>query len=103
MMAPIQQQPAGWPAEELLNGMVADTGELAGLSLTGLSLDSRNTRSGDLFFACSGYQQHGLAFVHQAVAAGAVLQQALCWYWPSPQRIGRFSESMHWPENWRCR
>lgn len=73
MMAPKQQQPAGWSADELLNGIVADTGELAGMLVTGLSLDSRTTRSGDLFFACSGYQQHGLAFVHQAVAAGAVL------------------------------
>lgn len=73
MMAPMQRQPVGWPADELLKGIVGNADQLAELTVSGLSLDSRSTRSGDLFFACSGYQQHGLAFVHQAVAAGAVL------------------------------
>ena len=73
MMAPMQQQPAGWPADELLQGMVPDCDQAAGLSVTGLSLDSRNIQPGDLFFACEGYRQHGLAFARQAVAAGAVL------------------------------
>ena len=73
MMAPMQQQPAGWLADELLRGMVTDCDQAAGLPVTGLSLDSRKTRTGDLFFACAGYRQHGLVFVRQAVAAGAVL------------------------------
>ena len=73
MMAPMQQLPAGWLAEELLDGMLTDCDQVAGLWLTGLSLDSRDTRPGDLFFACAGYRQHGLAFVGQAAAAGAVL------------------------------
>ena len=73
MMAPMLQQPAGWLADELLRGVVTDCDQAAGVSVTGLSLDSRNTRPGDLFFACAGYHQHGLVFVHQAVAAGAAL------------------------------
>jgi UDP-N-acetylmuramoyl-L-alanyl-D-glutamate--2,6-diaminopimelate ligase len=73
MMAPILQQHAGWLADDLLRDIVAGTEQLPGLPVTGLSLDSRNTRLGDLFFACAGYQRHGLAFVRQAVTAGAVL------------------------------
>jgi len=72
-MAPGLQQREGWLADQLLQGILAYNDQFAGLPLTGLSLDSRNTRSGDLFFACAGYKQHGLEFVSQAVAAGAAL------------------------------
>lgn len=72
-MAPALQQQNGWSADELLQGMVTEADQLSGLRVTGLSLDSRTTRPGELFFACAGYQQHGLAFVSQAVAAGAVM------------------------------
>lgn len=73
MMAPKLQQRAGWPADELLRGLVPGSEELSGLSVNGLSLDSRKIQLGELFFACAGHQQHGLAFVQQAAAAGAVL------------------------------
>lgn len=39
--------------------------------ITGLALDSRRTRTGDLFFACSGGVAHGLDFALHAVEQGA--------------------------------
>ena len=43
----------------------------AGLQLTGISADSRKVKPGDLFVAVPGTKSDGLAFVPQAVAAGA--------------------------------
>lgn len=73
MMTSILQQGEGWPADELLRGVADNNDQLSGLLLTGLCLDSRKVRPGDLFFACAGYQQHGLAYARQAAEAGAVL------------------------------
>ena len=50
-------------------------------NITGLCLDSRKVRPGDLFFALRGTREHGLAHASQALAAGAA---ALVWE-PSPQ------------------
>lgn len=41
-------------------------------SISGLSLDSRNIKSGDLFIALNGALQHGTAHTSQAIANGAV-------------------------------
>ena len=41
------------------------------VAVTGLCLDSREATPGSLFFAIAGTQEHGLAFLPQAVAAGA--------------------------------
>lgn len=41
------------------------------LPVTGISTDSRSVRRGDVFLACQGATHHGLAFVGQALAAGA--------------------------------
>jgi len=40
--------------------------------VTGLSLDSRNLRDGDLFFAVSGVNSHGSQFALEALSKGAV-------------------------------
>jgi UDP-N-acetylmuramoyl-L-alanyl-D-glutamate--2,6-diaminopimelate ligase len=40
-------------------------------SVSGLSLDSRRVRRGDLFMACPGHRRHGHAFIAEAVAKGA--------------------------------
>ncbi|PPK72238.1 UDP-N-acetylmuramoylalanyl-D-glutamate--2,6-diaminopimelate ligase [Methylobacter tundripaludum] len=56
--------------KDLLNGLtsLSDQGDI---SITGLALDSRNVRGGDVFVALAGAKQHGLAHVEQAVNNGA--------------------------------
>ena len=49
--------------------------------VTGLALDSRRVRSGDLFLAVQGHRTHGLDFWQAARAAGAV---AVAWEPPAP-------------------
>jgi UDP-N-acetylmuramoyl-L-alanyl-D-glutamate--2,6-diaminopimelate ligase len=39
--------------------------------ITGLALDSRQVKRGDLFFACAGSRVHGMHFVDEVVRAGA--------------------------------
>jgi UDP-N-acetylmuramoyl-L-alanyl-D-glutamate--2,6-diaminopimelate ligase len=53
---------------ELLIGIESD---LEDLDIRGLSLDSREVSSGDLFIALSGAKQHGLRHLGQAVSRGA--------------------------------
>jgi UDP-N-acetylmuramoyl-L-alanyl-D-glutamate--2,6-diaminopimelate ligase len=48
----------------------------AGLELGGLAADSRKVKPGDLFVAVPGTKSDGLAFVRQALAAGAVAVMA---------------------------
>ena len=48
----------------------------AGLQLTGISADSRKVKQGDLFVAVPGTKSDGLAFVPQAIAAGAAAVMA---------------------------
>jgi len=40
--------------------------------ISGLSLDSRRTRPGDLFIACAGLARHGSEFITHAIRAGAI-------------------------------
>lgn len=47
--------------------------ELEGLMVTGLQLDSRAVRPGDLFLACAGESYHGVEYLEQAIAQGAVV------------------------------
>jgi len=56
---------------DLLAGLTSDT-VTAGVTVQGLAANSRDVRPGDLFLACSGLQVHGLAYVSQAIAQGAV-------------------------------
>ena len=44
----------------------------ADLTITGVTLDSRSVRTGDLFAALPGHVQHGAEFARPAVTAGAV-------------------------------
>ena len=70
-----------WPLDKLLEDWVTVQTNYSEISVTGLSLDSRSTREGDLFFALQGLQQHGLEYSQQAIANGAT---ALVWE-SSPQ------------------
>ena len=47
-------------------------GSAAGVSVTGVSLDSRDVRRGDLFIGLSGERVHGAQFAEQASQDGAV-------------------------------
>lgn len=70
--------PAHWKFADL----VADLGDFAappGLEVSGLSLDSRHTQAGDLFFACAGAQVHGKVFIDNAIERGAAVVM-----WESP-------------------
>lgn len=49
-----------------------DPGTVAHIDVTGVTLDSRDVRPGDLFVALSGERVHGATFAAQAAAAGAV-------------------------------
>ncbi len=42
------------------------------LEISGMTMDSRRVRPGDLFLAVPGLQQDGRAYIDQAVASGAV-------------------------------
>src|SRR5271168_2970239 len=47
-------------------------GRHAGLSIAGVTADSRTVKNGDIFIAIAGGKTDGLAFVEAAIAAGAV-------------------------------
>jgi UDP-N-acetylmuramoyl-L-alanyl-D-glutamate--2,6-diaminopimelate ligase len=51
----------------------ADAGALGDLRICGLSLDSRQVRTGEAFVALRGTRAHGIAFATEAVARGAAL------------------------------
>lgn len=63
--------PAGWALSDLL-ASVAHPPPVAPLRVTGLALDSRAVRPGDLFLATSGIRSHGLEYAPEAVSRGAV-------------------------------
>lgn len=65
-----------WPLDKLLKDWLTVQTNYSKISVTGLSLDSRSTCKGDLFFALQGLQQHGLEYGQQAIANGAA---ALVW------------------------
>jgi UDP-N-acetylmuramoyl-L-alanyl-D-glutamate--2,6-diaminopimelate ligase len=60
---------------ELMHGLVEVTSPMD-CEIHGIALDSRALVRGDLFLACAGHHQHGLAFAEQAVAQGAA---AIVW------------------------
>ncbi|SFP61944.1 UDP-N-acetylmuramoylalanyl-D-glutamate--2,6-diaminopimelate ligase [Bradyrhizobium sp. Ghvi] len=57
---------------ELLGNDAAIEPAVAALDVTGVALDSRVVKPGDLFFALSGSKTDGARFIDAAVAAGAV-------------------------------
>lgn len=60
---------SGIHLSELLEGY-ADVGAIPDARVTGLQLDSRKVRAGDLFVALQGLHAHGLRHVSQAVSQG---------------------------------
>ncbi len=59
-------------AEALLAPLGIPAGGVAGVAVSGLALDSRTVRPGDLFLACAGSRRHGLEYLAEAMARGAV-------------------------------
>jgi UDP-N-acetylmuramoyl-L-alanyl-D-glutamate--2,6-diaminopimelate ligase len=57
---------------DLLGHDAAIEPDSAALDVTGLALDSRAVKPGDLFFALAGHKTDGARFVDAAIAAGAV-------------------------------
>lgn len=57
---------------KLAEGMAALPASLDSLPVTGLALDSRRLRPGELFVACAGGRHHGTEFAAEAAARGAV-------------------------------
>lgn len=62
----------GW----LLEGLAAPARDWAALPVAGLALDSRRLRPGEVFLACRGSREHGLAHARQALDRGAA---AIVW------------------------
>jgi UDP-N-acetylmuramoyl-L-alanyl-D-glutamate--2,6-diaminopimelate ligase len=58
------------PLGNLLQG-IADAQALGDLRVCGLTLDSRQARPGDVFFALRGIRSHGIAFAAEAARRGA--------------------------------
>ena len=54
---------------ELLEGWVQN---VPAVRVTGIGLDNREIKPGDVFVAVQGQSVHGLDYAHSAVAAGAV-------------------------------
>lgn len=65
-----------WPLDKLLKDWVKVQSSYSETFITGLSLDSRSTSEGDLYFAMQGLKQHGAEYSQQAVINGAA---ALAW------------------------
>jgi UDP-N-acetylmuramoyl-L-alanyl-D-glutamate--2,6-diaminopimelate ligase len=55
--------------ESLLAGL-ADTSKFGRIQISGLSMDSRAAKSGDLFLACRGMKTSGVNYVREAIQAG---------------------------------
>ena len=65
-----------WALSDLLQDCVQVQATDANTMISGLSLDSRFTQSGDLFFAMHGSQKHGIEFSGDAISKGAA---AIAW------------------------
>ncbi len=71
MMAAMKLKTNAMTLKELL-GEFVDINCLPDVPISGLSLDSRSIKPGNVFVALSGQKEHGLAFAHLAVNKGAV-------------------------------
>ncbi len=66
-----RQDAKGLLLADLLDGIL-DPGEYGRLVIGGVALDSRAVRAGDLFMALPGQGAHGMDYLEQALAQGAV-------------------------------
>ncbi|MDU6377994.1 MAG: Mur ligase domain-containing protein, partial [Bradyrhizobium sp.] len=57
---------------DLLGDAAGRDPEIAAVDVSGLAVDSRAVRPGDLFFALSGAKTDGARFIAAAIAAGAI-------------------------------
>ncbi len=71
MMAAKKSDQAAMTLKQLLADYVA-LDCLPDIPVTGLSLDSRDIKPGNIFVALAGHKEHGLAYAEGAVARGAV-------------------------------
>lgn len=69
-MMPLHAAHTPWTLANLLAGW-AEVGIAQDRPIAGLTLDSRRVRPADLFLACQGGRDHGLAHAQAAVAKGA--------------------------------
>jgi len=60
------------PLGDVCAALSVDSGLVADIVVTGVTVDSRDVRPGDLFVALSGEHAHGATFAAQAAASGAV-------------------------------
>jgi len=69
----VDQYQASTPIKILLKDFVAQDllRECDDVQIEGLSVDSRKTKVGDLFFACQGVSEHGVMFADAAISKGA--------------------------------
>lgn len=69
-MSAVTERLLGQRLGQLVSGF-GDPGSAANVSVTGLSIDSRTLRPGDLFCAIAGHQGHGLQYRHDVIRKGA--------------------------------
>ncbi|MDN5789698.1 MAG: UDP-N-acetylmuramoyl-L-alanyl-D-glutamate--2,6-diaminopimelate ligase [Micrococcales bacterium] len=71
---PIRPDTSGVPLVELtrLVETIAGTPDATGITVTGVTLDSRSVLPGDLYAALPGFNVHGAGFAADAIAHGAV-------------------------------
>src|ERR1700710_2019186 len=57
---------------DLFSGNAVVDAQHAAVVVTGLAVDSRTVKPGDVFFALAGVKTDGARFIDQAIASGAV-------------------------------
>ena len=67
----VEEKPVGWSFSDLIKDIVYAGRDIPDIGIRGLSLDSRNVKTGDLFLACEGHKVHGKTFIDDAIANGA--------------------------------
>ena len=70
-MMVLPESTAGVALAMLIEGL-ADASAFRQTLVSGISIDSRKTRPGDLFLACHGTQTSGVHYIREAINAGAV-------------------------------